>query len=184
MSDGPIAAPFQIKRARGKHELGAVRDLFAAYAASLPVDLDYQDFAAEVADLPGKYAPPGGEILVAWDAARRPIACIGLRPLDAPGTCEMKRLYVVPEARSFGLGKALTEALIEVAKSRGYAALRLDTLPTMHTAASLYERLGFRRIKPYYAPTPEGTMFMELDLSPSSGKHEGVRQLQSLFPSQ
>src|SRR5512139_2550170 len=157
--------PFQIRAARTDHELSAVRDLFAAYATSLPVDLAYQDFGAEVADLPGKYAPPKGELLIAWDAHDQPLACIGLRPLDDEAACEMKRLYVVPEARSLGLGKALTEAVIKTAKDRGYLCLRLDTLPTMQTAANLYERIGFRRIDAYYGPTPQGTIFMELDLT-------------------
>ena len=161
----PIAAPFRIEPARSERELAGVRELFAAYAASLPVDLAYQDFGHELADLPGKYAPPRGELLLVWNGHERAVACAGLRPLGEGQTCEMKRLYVLPEARSFGLGKKLTEAIIKIAKRRGYSALRLDTLPTMVTAASLYERMGFRRIDPYYGPTPEGTIFMELDLS-------------------
>lgn len=161
----PVKPPFQIRPARTGREFSAARGLIAAYAGSLPVDLDYQDFGSEVTDLPGKYAPPKGELLVAWDAADRPVACIGLRPLDDGRICEMKRLYVLPEARSFGLGKGLTDAVIEVAKARGYSSLRLDTLPTMTAAAALYERMGFRRIDAYYRPTPPGTIFMELDLT-------------------
>ena len=164
MSYAPIAPPFQIRAARAGNELAAVRDLFAAYADSLAVNLDYQDFGIEVAELPGKYSPPKGELFVAWDVFERPVACIGVRPLNDE-TCEMKRLYVLPEARSFGLGKALTEALITVARDRGYSSLRLDTLPTMVIAAKLYERMGFRRIDAYYGPTPPGTIFMELDLT-------------------
>jgi len=163
----PIALPpFQIRPVRTERDLDAVRDLFAAYAASLAVDLEYQDFGSEVADLPGKYAPPKGELVLACDADDRSVACIGLRPLDDGETCEMKRLYVSPEARSFGLGKALTQAVIEIAKRRGYSFLRLDTLPTMVTAASLYERMGFHHIDAYYGPTPAGTIFMQLDLKP------------------
>lgn len=142
-----------------------MRHLFAAYAASLPVDLDYQDFGWEMAELPGKYTPPKGQLLVAWDSVGLPVACIGIRPLDDGETCEMKRLYVVPAARSFGLGKALTETVIHLAKDRGYSFLRLDTLPTMTAAASLYERMGFHRIDSYYGPTPPGTIFMELGLT-------------------
>jgi len=161
----PTVGPhFRIEPARTARELDAVRELFAAYAASLPVELDYQDFGSEIADLPGKYAPPGGELLLAWGAGERPVACIGLRPLEAGKTCEMKRLYVMPEARSFGLGKALTDAVIEVARQRSYSTLRLDTLPTMATAARLYETRGFREIDAYYGPVPAGTIFMELDL--------------------
>lgn len=165
MVDELAAPPFQITHARSERELDAVRALFAAYASSLPVELDYQDFGSEVAHLPGKYAPPKGELLVAWDAIDRPVACIGLRPLDDHSACEMKRLYVAPEARSFGLGKELTQAIIKVAMERGYSILRLDTLATMITAANLYERLGFRRVEAYYGPTPPGTIFMELDLN-------------------
>jgi ribosomal protein S18 acetylase RimI-like enzyme len=142
-----------------------VRHLFAAYAASLPVDLDYQDFGLEVAELPGKYAPPKGELLVAWDSVGLAVGCIGMRPLDDGDTCEMKRLYVAPGARSCGLGKALTEAVIDLARKRGYSSLRLDPLATMAAAASLYERMGFRRIDAYYAPTPSGTIFMEVGLT-------------------
>jgi ribosomal protein S18 acetylase RimI-like enzyme len=156
--------PFQIKPARTEPEFAAARDLFAAYAASLPVDLEYQDFRAEVGDLPGKYASPVGELLVAWDTAGRPVACVGLRALS-DRMCEMKRLYVAPEVRSSGLGKLLANAVVEAARVRGYSSLRLDTLPTMTAAASLYERMGFRRVDPYYAPTPVGTIFMELDLT-------------------
>ncbi len=162
----PMVEPaFQIRPARTRRELEAARVLFAAYAGSLPVDLAYQDFGSEVSDLPGKYAPPRGDLLIVWDAADRPVACIGLRPFDDGATCEMKRLYVLPEARSFGVGKALTKAVIEMATTRGYTSLRLDTLPTMTTAATLYERMGFRCIDPYYGPTPSGTIFMELDLT-------------------
>ncbi|MEO5774252.1 MAG: GNAT family N-acetyltransferase [Sphingomicrobium sp.] len=159
----PVQPPFEIRPARSGRELHAARDLFTAYAASLPVELDYQEFDSEVSDLPGKYAPPKGELLVAWDAVDRPVGCIGLRRLDER-TGEMKRLYVLPDARSFGLGKALTLAVIELAKVRGYSALRLDTLATMSAAAALYDRMGFRRIDPYYSPTPPGTVFMELKL--------------------
>ena len=165
MNEGAVVPPFHIRPARTQVELRAVRDLFAAYAVSLPVDLDYQDFGSEVADLPGKYAPPKGDLWVAWDGVERPIACIGLRPVKGGNACEMKRLYVVPEARSFGLGSALTRAVIERARERGYSALLLDTLPTMVSAAIIYERMGFRHIDAYYGPTPPGTVFMELDLT-------------------
>ncbi|HEV2595214.1 MAG TPA: GNAT family N-acetyltransferase [Sphingomicrobium sp.] len=166
MNEEPAATPpFYIKPARTQREFAVARGLFAAYATSLPVDLAYQDFNTEIAALPGKYAPPMGELLLAWDAIDRPVACIGLRPFNEDKTCEMKRLYVAPEARSFGLGKALTEAVIQAAKDKNYSFLRLDTLPNMITAAALYQRMGFRRIAAYYGPTPAGTIFMELDLT-------------------
>lgn len=156
--------PFRISPARTREDINAVAELFAAYAAELPIDLRYQDFSSELAKLPGKYAPPEGELLVAWDDRDCPVGCVGMRSLDYSNRCEMKRLYIVPEARSLGLGKTLTEAIIEEARSRGYSELVLDTLPTMKTAASLYGRLGFRRVEAYYRPTPSGTLFMSLDL--------------------
>lgn len=159
-----VSPPFRISPARTLEDIDAVAELFAAYAAELPIDLPYQDFSFELANLPGKYAPPEGELLVAWDDRDRPVGCVGMRSLDYSNRCEMKRLYIVPEARSLGLGKTVTEAIIEEARSRGYSELVLDTLPTMKTAASLYRRLGFRRVEGYYRPTPSGTLFMSLDL--------------------
>ena len=160
-----VSPPFRISPAQTREDIDAVAELFAAYAAELPIDLRYQNFSFEFANLPGKYAPPAGELLVAWDDRDRPVGCIGMRSLDYSNRCEMKRLYIVPEARSLGLGKTLTEAIIAVARSRGYSELVLDTLPTMKAAENLYRRLGFRRVDAYYGPTPTGTIFMGLDLT-------------------
>ena len=157
-------APFHIRPARTADEIAAASLLFEEYASSLPVALGYQGFETELAELPGKYAPPGGELLVAWDEGGRAIGCVALRPLIDGGRCEMKRLYVAPEARGLGLGKALTDAIVEVARERGYSELYLDTLPTMGTAVRVYGKIGFRRIAPYFAPTPDGTIFMGLSL--------------------
>lgn len=158
-----MASRFQIDIAVTAEDLRGVSDLFRGYAASLPVDLGYQDFAAELAGLPGKYAEPKGALLLARGPAGAPLGCIALRPLDGK-TCEMKRLFLLPEARGMGLGRALVEAIIAAARDRGYRELRLDTLPSMTSAIALYEGLGFERIEPYYAPTPPGTVFMALAL--------------------
>lgn len=152
-----------IAPARSPEDLAIVAGLFRRYAETLPVDLGYQGFEAELAGLPGKYAPPRGELLLARDAQAAPLGCVALRPLDH-WVCEMKRLYLTPEARGLGLGRPLTLAVVAVARERGYRELRLDTLASMDAAIALYERLGFRRIAPYYAPTPPGTIFMALDL--------------------
>lgn len=160
-----VSPPFRINPAQTREDIDAVAELFAAYAAELPIDLHYQNFSFELANLPGRYAPPEGELLVAWDDCDRPVGCIGMRSLDYSNRCEMKRLYIVPEARSLGLGKTLTEAIIAVARSRGYSELVLDTLPTMKAAENLYRRLGFRRVDAYYRPTPTGNIFMGLDLT-------------------
>jgi GNAT superfamily N-acetyltransferase len=134
--------------------------LFDAYAASLGIDLSFQDFAAEMATMPGKYAPPAGELLLARDAHGEAIGCVGLRPLPTDGCCEMKRLYVSPHGRGLGLGKALVEAIIGEARRIGYREIRLDTLPTMSEAVAVYRRAGFVPIEPYYDTPIVGTTFL------------------------
>jgi ribosomal protein S18 acetylase RimI-like enzyme len=148
-------------------KLKEIRVLFAEYAASLDVRLDFQDFDQELATLPGNYAAPAGRLLLAlWhDEAA---GCIALRPLGN-AVCEMKRLYVRPRFQGLGIGKALAEAVIDAARQSGYARMRLDTLPSMTRARALYTALGFCDIAPYRYNPVEGTAFMELLLSAASG---------------
>lgn len=156
----PIITPV-----RSADDLAATIALFRAYAASLDVDLAYQGFETEMAAMPGKYAPPGGELFVARHENGQPIGCVGLRALDIPGGCEMKRLYVAPEGRGLGLGKALCLQLVADARRIGYRTLYLDTLATMTNAQALYRRLGFEEIAPYYETPVPGTIFMRKDLA-------------------
>jgi ribosomal protein S18 acetylase RimI-like enzyme len=144
-------------------DLPAIRDLFRAYAAWLPIDLGYQGFDGELASLPGKYAPPRGALLIARDADGAALGCVAMRPLEA-GVCEMKRLYVAQEGRGKGVGRALVRAIIEAARAADYREMRLDTLSSMHEAQALYRGLGFTEIGPYYDTPIEGTVFMALKL--------------------
>ncbi|HEY6893544.1 MAG TPA: GNAT family N-acetyltransferase [Rhodanobacteraceae bacterium] len=146
-------------------DIGETADLFRAYEAHIGVDLSYQGFADELATLPGKYAPPEGQLLIARNASGVAIGCVALRPMETPGCCEMKRLFVSAQGRGLGLGRALAEAVIAHATKLGYRELRLDTLPSMHEAIALYRQLGFADIAPYY-PAREGTLFMALSLRP------------------
>ena len=155
---------FSVEQIASAEDLRDAMSMFEAYAASLPVDLAYQDFDVELASLPGKYAPPRGALLLARGIDGVPLGCVALRPLDERGTCEMKRLFIAPAARGMHLGSALVGAVIEVARQRGYARLRLDTLPSMTAAIALYRRLGFVPISSYYEGAPSGTHFMQLDL--------------------
>jgi len=146
--------------------LEAVRDLFREYAAGLGVDLCFQHFDEELAALPGDYAEPRGVLLLALvDGA--PAGCAALRPLpdvDYPNACEMKRLYVRRAFRGFGLGRALTQALLEQATRAGYTTLLLDTLDDMEAARGLYESLGFAEIPPYYYNPIPGAHYLKVDL--------------------
>jgi ribosomal protein S18 acetylase RimI-like enzyme len=146
-------------------DIAGIADLFRAYEAHIGVDLSYQGFADELATLPGKYAPPQGQLLIARNAGGTAIGCVALRAIDAPDCCEMKRLFVTTQGRGLGLGRALADAIVDEARKLGYAELRLDTLPSMHEAIALYRKLGFAPIAPYYAAR-EGTLFMALSLRP------------------
>jgi ribosomal protein S18 acetylase RimI-like enzyme len=110
--------------------------------------------------MPGTYAPPSGELLLARDPAGAALGCVGLRPLPVPGICEMKRLYVCPAGRGKGVGQALIAAIIGVAGRIAFREMRLDTLPSMATALGLYRKAGFSEIPAYYETPVEGTVFM------------------------
>lgn len=130
-----------------------VRTLFREYADGLDVDLSFQDFDSELADPLAAY-----ELVLIC-----PDGCVALRRLDDE-TCEMKRLYIRPEARRGGIGRALAEAVIAHARARDYNRMLLDTLPTMTEAQSLYLSLGFHETNEYrHNPVP-GTTFLELEL--------------------
>lgn len=140
-------------------DVSLVRELFLEYAASLGVDLSFQNFDREIATLPGDYDP----ILVAhWNG--EVAGCVALHPLE-PAVCEMKRLYVRPAYRGHAVGRALAERIIAEARERRFARMRLDTLPFMTTAATLYQSLGFVEIDPYRANPVGGSRFMELRLA-------------------
>ena len=143
-------------------EIEEIRALFLEYAQSLDFNLCFQGFDDELAGLPGAYAPPKGRLLLAY-AGSTVIGGVGLRPLETD-ICEMKRLYVRPGHRALKAGRALAEALIDEARSIGYRAMRLDTLPDMDAAQALYRTLGFRDIPPYYANPIPGARYCELDL--------------------
>ncbi|HEX8776633.1 MAG TPA: GNAT family N-acetyltransferase, partial [Rhodanobacter sp.] len=117
-----------------------------------------------LAQLPGKYAPPLGDILIARGAAGLALGCVALRPTAMPGTAEMKRLYLRPAARGQALGRRLAEAAVARAREAGHARLVLDTLAAMDAARHLYATLGFRPVPAYYDNPLPDTLYMALEL--------------------
>lgn len=170
------------------HEIEAARAIFRDYAASLDIDLDFQDFDGELAQLPGEYAEPRGLLLLALvdpanvkeDAGREAptlrradgtlahvAGCCALRPLDSAdyaNAAEMKRLYVRPGFRGLGLGRQLAEAILDAARSAGYGCVLLDTLDEMESARALYEDLGFAEVPPYYHNPVAGAHYLKVEL--------------------
>ena len=152
----------QILAAHAPEHLATVRALFTEYANSIEIDLCFQSFNRELAELPGRYAPPDGRLFLAM-ANDHPVGCVAFRKID-DGVCEMKRLYVRPAFRGQGLGRQLAEQTLVAGRQIGYVRMRLDTLSSMTPAIALYESLGFHRIPAYYDNPSGCAVFMELKL--------------------
>lgn len=147
-------------------EVARARDLMLTYAHSLSVSLDFQGFDQEMSQLPGPYAAPDGALVIATvngiDAG-----CCALRPIadvDYSNACEMKRLFVLPAFRGFGLGRLLVERVMSVARAAGYAHMLLDTLDEMEAARALYRELGFEEVDAYYYNPLPGTRYLAASL--------------------
>ena len=190
------AAKYTIYPARTSTDYEAATALFEAYASWLDIDLSFQNFSSEVANLAKIYAPPHGELLLAQlqpsssattnrEGAHLEnagdgdfVGCVALRPLTLAHTseaglveqraCELKRLYTLSSARGMGIGRALLLTIIEIARDRGYTHMYLDTLmPRMTGAMKLYQNMGFVEVEAYYANGLEGVVFMCLNLRSS-----------------
>jgi putative acetyltransferase len=148
----------KMHRAESAGDFDTVRALFREYAASLDVDLGFQGFDEELATLPGRYAWPKGALFLASTADGQAIGCVGVRPFDRPGACEMKRLYVRPAGRGHGTGRALAVEAIRFAGAAGYGEMLLDSLPGMDAAIGMYRSLGFESIPPYWHNTVPGIL--------------------------
>ncbi len=155
-----------IIQAETSEQIDQARSIFREYEAWLGLDLCFQNFEKELADLPGAYAPPTGRLLLAFENAQL-AGCVALRTLG-DGVCEMKRLFLRPQFHGQGRGRELAERIIGEARGAGYKRMRLDTLPQqMGRAIALYRSLGFKEIEPYYQNPVAGAMFMELMLDRS-----------------
>ncbi|MDQ6640688.1 MAG: GNAT family N-acetyltransferase [Pseudomonadota bacterium] len=163
---GAKAPRIELRRATTDAELARTAAIFREYAASLDVDLCFQNFEDELASLPGEYAAPGGQLLLAYVEGEL-AGCGALRRFadaDDANACEMKRLYVRPAFRRFGLGRVLAQALLDDARRAGYSAILLDTLDDMEAARELYASLGFVEIAPYYFNPIPGAHYLKAEL--------------------
>ena len=167
MAKGRATPAIELRRAASATELAQAAAIFREYAVSLAVDLCFQNFEAELASLPGEYAAPTGHLLLAYVDGEL-AGCAALRALsdvDYANACEMKRLYVRPAFRRFGLGRTLAQALLDEARGVGYSAMLLDTLDDMESARELYTSLGFVEIPPYYFNPIAGAHYLKADLT-------------------
>ena len=162
---------FRLVEANTASQFAAARILIEEYAAQIGalmgVDLGFQNFAAELNQLPVMYGPPSGCLVLASGVAEW-VGCCAVRRFD-DGVCEMKRLYIRPSARGANLGRQLAEGLVARARTLGYRRMVLDTLEGMIAAQTLYRSLGFRETKPYYSNPVAGVMYMELILGAAQG---------------
>jgi putative acetyltransferase len=160
------SASIRILPLQSQAEAVLTREIFLEYAHSLGVDLCFQSFEEELAQLPGDYAAPRGQLLLAW-CDEVLVGCVALRAFDEadyPNAAEMKRLYVRPAFRGLGLGRELTERILDAARELGYSTVLLDTLDDMEAARALYEELGFEEIPPYYHNPHAGAHYLKVAL--------------------
>ena len=151
--------------AESSEMIEATKALFREYASTLDFDLSFQHFDDEMRIFPVQYSPPNGCLLIAYEDERL-AGCVGLRKLDE-GVCEMKRLYVRPQFRGRGVGRALVVKVIDRGRRLGYSRMRLDTVPSMHEAIGLYRSFGFKQILPYRDNPVPGALYFELQLRES-----------------
>jgi len=162
-NDRVVNPRLTLRQAESPAQIAQARELFLEYADSLGFSLCFQSFDRELAGLPGDYAPPDGRLLIA-EYRGQLAGCVALHKLE-PEICEMKRLYLRPQLRGRGVGRALAEAVIAEARAIGYRKMRLDTVePAMPNAVAMYRRLGFVEIDPYRANPIAGALYMELGL--------------------
>ena len=157
----PVVKGLSFVQAETPKQITQARELFLEYANSLGFSLCFQNFDKELAGLPGDYAPPTGRLLLA-EYEGQVAGCVALHNLSED-ICEMKRLFLRPQFRGKGLGRALADRIIAEARAMGYQRMRLDTVePVMKDAVAMYRRLGFHEIASYCNNPIAGALYMEL----------------------
>lgn len=154
----------ELKEAKSEKEYQIAVALFKEYASQIGVDLAFQNFNQEIENIESQYSRPNGVIIIAFKDEKIPLGCFGIRKLE-DAICELKRMYLIKDARGMGLGKKLLSKSIGMANELGYKKMKLDTLPTMLSAIKLYEQSGFYEIDPYRFNPIEGTKYFEIKLN-------------------
>lgn len=157
-----ITTGITYKTASTDREFEQAKALFTEYAASLQIDLSFQNFSRELETVRTQYDKPGGSLLLVYKDGEA-VGCAGVRRLG-DDTAELKRMYVRPDCRGLNIGKELLERALLAARELGYSKMRLDTLSSMKTAQKLYESFGFKSIPAYYHNPLEDTIYMEADI--------------------
>lgn len=171
MEPPPATSSVLVRQATSPTDLASVVDCFKAYTAWLDEDLTHQNYNAELNGLPGKYASPAGALLLAVDSTTDAVlGCIALRPISLESIylesrseglryCELKRLFVYPEARGRRVAKTLLVEAQKRARDEGYDEMLLDTLSKMAAAINLYKSEGFMQVEPYNSSPLQGTLY-------------------------
>ena len=197
---------FSIEPVRSSEDLKSAIDIILAYHQWLNEDVSFQGWQEEIDGMPGKYAPPKGELFLARDTSGLAIGCLAVRPLtegmplhqrpspnshfpyyfvswslrQLPDSCEMKRLFILPAGRGLGVGKALVQHSLEFARGAGYKNMKLDTLPhKMGAANKLYKDCGFKETEPYYHNPIKGVLYLSCDLNEPDRKQVSSRQMET-----
>jgi GNAT superfamily N-acetyltransferase len=157
----PCAPQVALVNPADASQLDELRALLRAYEAGLPCELRHEDMEAELQALNARYAR--GAMFLAR-ASGLPIGCVLLEHRDAE-CAAVRHLYVAPNARASGAGRALMEELIATARARRYARIVLDThRELMASAYALYRKLGFDECGPPEKTDDACPTFMELRL--------------------
>ena len=155
----------RVVQAKTAEDWADAERLIRAYLAGLPFEVDFQDVDSEMADLSSMYGLPDGALLLVRGEDDVAVGVVGVRRF-AEGDAELKRMYLVPEARGSGLGRALAEVAVTAARSLGYRRLLLDTVASLTAAIAIYDRLGFVEIDAYRHNPFEDARYFALDLQP------------------
>ncbi|MBS1542234.1 MAG: GNAT family N-acetyltransferase [Bacteroidetes bacterium] len=163
MNKDQATRSYSIEIASTPEQFQVARDLFREYAATLSVDLCFQNFDKELQEIDLQYGSPAGALMLVMRDGRA-IGCGAIRKLEGK-VGELKRMYLRPDARGLGVGSKLLSKCFEVARRLGYDTLRLDTLPEMTDAQAMYRKHGFYEISSYRSNPVKGSLYMEKRLT-------------------